>query len=142
MSQGRTGNTKMLQYINWKMKVTITDTRMLIGTFIAFDKHMNIVLTNCDEFRTIKAKKNIPKRQQKRTLGLVLLRGENIVSLTPVAPPLPKNRLQSISKGPSNPPTNVNSNSNRVPSHSQQQQHQQQQAARMMQHPMPNIRPS
>jgi len=47
----------MLQYVNWRMRVTISDTRTLLGTFMAFDKHMNIVLGDCEEYRKIKSKK-------------------------------------------------------------------------------------
>lgn len=54
---------------------------------------MNLVLTDCEEFRIVK----IPKAKQeaegrkdreiKRMLGLVILRGENIITVCAVAPP-------------------------------------------------------
>ena len=38
------------------MRVTIEDGRQLVGKFMAFDKHMNIVLGDCDEFRRLSVK--------------------------------------------------------------------------------------
>ena len=84
MSKGN----KFLQWINYRIRATIQDSRMLIGTFIAYDKHMNLVLADTEELHIIKPKKlGEPYREQKRTLGLVLLRGENIVSMSAEAPP-------------------------------------------------------
>jgi len=82
----------MMQFVNWRMRVTISDTRTLVGTFLAFDKHMNIVLGDTEEYRTTKAKKATGEKEEKRTLGLVLLRGETVVSLSAEAPPPPKPR--------------------------------------------------
>lgn len=69
---------------------------MLVGTLMAFDKHMNLVLADTEEYRIVKGKKGQPDREQKRTIGFILLRGENVVSLSAEAPPPPKPRAETI----------------------------------------------
>ncbi|KAI0319612.1 hypothetical protein OF83DRAFT_764483 [Amylostereum chailletii] len=84
---------KMLGLINWRLKVTINDGRALTGQMLAFDRHMNLVLADCEEFRRVRPKKKQgeteagPEQEMKRTLGLVILRGESVVSLTVEGPP-------------------------------------------------------
>lgn len=86
---------KMLALINWRLKVTLNDGRALVGHMLAFDRHMNLVLADCEEFRRVRPKKKAgetsegpaPEQEIKRTLGLVILRGETVVSLSVEGPP-------------------------------------------------------
>jgi small nuclear ribonucleoprotein B and B' len=82
----------MLSLINWRLKVTLNDGRALTGQMLAFDRHMNLVLADCEEFRRVRPKKKpgeetVPEQEMKRTLGLVILRGETVVSLSVEGPP-------------------------------------------------------
>ncbi|KAL2137039.1 hypothetical protein VTI74DRAFT_10515 [Chaetomium olivicolor] len=91
---------KMAGYINYRMRVTLNDGRQMTGQMLAFDKHMNLVLADTEEFRRIKRKQNKPaapgasssaaqvvEQEEKRTLGLTIVRGAHIVSLSVESPP-------------------------------------------------------
>jgi small nuclear ribonucleoprotein B and B' len=83
--------SKMLQFVNYRMRVTLDDSRVLVGRFMAFDSHMNLVLADCEEFRRTK-KRDV---SEKRALGLVLLRGECVVSLSVESPPPPAQKTKA-----------------------------------------------
>jgi small nuclear ribonucleoprotein B and B' len=61
----------MVTLVNYRLKVTLSvdnpiridavelisnrnDGRSLVGQMLAYDKHMNFVLAECEEFRTVK----------------------------------------------------------------------------------------
>lgn len=79
------------------------DSRTIVGTFLAFDKHLNLVLSEAEEFRTIKSKGGvglIEERTEKRSLGLVLIRGENVINLAVDGPPPPSSSGKLTPGGP------------------------------------------
>jgi small nuclear ribonucleoprotein B and B' len=94
-----TQKSKFLQWIDFRVRITIQDGRMMVGTFMAYDKHMNVVLADTDEYRITKSKKTGVQKQIKRTLGLVIIRGENIVSLTAEAPPSQHKKIENEATG-------------------------------------------
>mmetsp|Transcript_23581 Transcript_23581/g.29718 ORF Transcript_23581/g.29718 Transcript_23581/m.29718 type:complete len:164 (-) Transcript_23581:8-499(-) len=84
--------SKLLRYVEHRLRITLSDSRTITGTFLAFDKHLNLVLSDTEEFRTMRkgSRANvIEERQEKRNLGLIILRGENVVSIAVEGPPPP-----------------------------------------------------
>jgi small nuclear ribonucleoprotein B and B' len=81
--------SRLLGLVNFRLRVTLLDGRQLVGRFLAFDRHMNLVLGDADEFRRLPPKKGVAEadRQIRRPLGLVLVRGEEVVSLAVEGPP-------------------------------------------------------
>lgn len=78
----------MMQMLNCRLRVTLTDGRTMLGQLLAYDKHMNLILADTEEFRPVRKSKD-GTNELRRTLGLAVLRGECIVSMTPEGgPPL------------------------------------------------------
>ena len=95
---------KMTQYINYRMRVTIQDGRMIVGTFLAFDKHMNLVIADADEIRITKNKGKEKDVEEKRSLGLTLIRGETVIAMAiDGPPPVPKNKFREPPQLPGGP---------------------------------------
>lgn len=92
----------MLRYINYRMKITLQDSRVLVGTFLAFDRHMNIVLGDTEEYRKIKSSVagGRQDKEEKRTIGLIILRGDSVISLTIEGPPPPEQDDKVSMAGP------------------------------------------
>lgn len=70
---------------------------------MAFDKHMNIVVSDAEEYRIVKSKKGqglVEEKQEKRTLGLIILRGDTVVSMTIEGPPPPETDEKATPGGP------------------------------------------
>merc|ERR1719356_544140 len=70
---------------------------------MAFDRHMNIVLGDCEEFRKMHHNKGLDTLEERRVLGLTILRGEEVISLTVEGPPpadTVRTKLQSAPIGP------------------------------------------
>ncbi|KAF2142200.1 uncharacterized protein K452DRAFT_351122 [Aplosporella prunicola CBS 121167] len=89
---------KMQNLINYRMRATLNDGRQMAGQMLAFDKHMNLVLADTEEFRRVKRKSTksqapgaaaapLVETEEKRTLGLTIVRGTHIVSLSVEGPP-------------------------------------------------------
>jgi len=86
--------SKLLRYVEHRLRVTLHDGRSIIGTFLAFDKHLNLVLSEAEEFRVLRKSRAalLEERTERRSLGLVLVRGENVVSLAVEGPPPPSGK--------------------------------------------------
>lgn len=106
-----TRNTRMSDLINYRLKITIVDGRSFVGQLLAFDKHMNLVLADTEEARITKksyqelAKSKVGGQvkvaEEKRFLGLIILRGEQVVNLTIKSGPTAdiKKRLSQLKQG-------------------------------------------
>lgn len=46
----------MTGLVNYRLRITINDGRQFVGQMLAFDKHMNLVIADTEEFRVLKKK--------------------------------------------------------------------------------------
>ncbi|GMM35717.1 mRNA splicing protein [Saccharomycopsis crataegensis] len=105
--------TRLTDLLHYRIKVTTLDGRNIIGELLAFDKYMNLVLADAEEFRiTNKSKYAIRDakrsgaintadlvKEDKRALGLIILRGVNVVGVTIESkPPVDKATRMGVGK--------------------------------------------
>ncbi|SBT45824.1 small nuclear ribonucleoprotein-associated protein B, putative [Plasmodium ovale wallikeri] len=88
-------NSRLETWLQYRVRVTISDTRYFVGTFLSYDRHMNIVLVDAEEFRKVKNPENSFK-EIKRVVGLILIRGDNIVSFTAERAPVNKKSMSNV----------------------------------------------
>ncbi len=69
--------SKLEQLIRHKVEIHLNDHRIFNGQLLAYDRHMNLVIEDCEEIR----------KNQKRALGLLVLKGEHVQSIQSIAPP-------------------------------------------------------
>ncbi|SCU86606.1 LAMI_0D02850g1_1 [Lachancea mirantina] len=95
MSTTKVGHkSKLSDLIHYRIRAITVDGRAFVGELMAFDAHMNLVLAECVEHRIPEAQMQDLKRQngskekkeaysprlETRPLGLVVLRGEQVLT--------------------------------------------------------------
>ena len=63
---------------NAKVKVVLKNYKIIRGYFVAYDKYMNLILNNAEEYQ----KKNECKTCETRKIGVFIIRGEIIIFIT------------------------------------------------------------
>ncbi|CDO92045.1 unnamed protein product [Kluyveromyces dobzhanskii CBS 2104] len=89
--------TKLSDLIDYRIRVATHDGRVYIGQLMAFDAHMNLVMGDCVEERlahkqlkaVLKSGGDLSSNVQveRRTFGLMILRGEHVLSTSVESPP-------------------------------------------------------
>ncbi|CAK0795491.1 unnamed protein product [Prorocentrum cordatum] len=74
---------RLANFFNWRVSVTLTDGRVLVGVLMAVDRHVNLVLCNTEEYRKYKVKGKPEGKELKRMLGFIVLRGTNVLYVQP-----------------------------------------------------------
>ena len=64
---------ELRKHIDGTLRVGLTDGRVIVGTFICFDKQRNVLLVDALEWRyTASEDQDVPERAQ-RNLGIVIV---------------------------------------------------------------------
>jgi len=74
---------KLAQFFNYRVSVTLVDGRVLVGTLMGVDKHVNLVLCNTEEYRRYKVKGKPEGKELKRMLGFIVVRGRGVLYVQP-----------------------------------------------------------
>ena len=78
----------MTDFIDYRIRVILQDNKTYIGQLKAFDKHKNLVLVHCAEFRRRKPRDGEDEGlEETRQLGFVFLSGHQLVSMSVESPP-------------------------------------------------------
>lgn len=76
----------MMDYLNMRVRVGLTNSKKTYeGVFQAFDRNMNVILADCEEWRNIRPRKGGVNRER-RDLGMVLLPGDNVSYVAVLGP--------------------------------------------------------
>ncbi|KAG9395674.1 LSM domain [Carpediemonas membranifera] len=65
-------------FVNHRVRVAVHGNREMVGTLMAFDQHLNLVLNDAEEIRKV-GKRADDARTEKRALGMIILRGEEVI---------------------------------------------------------------
>jgi small nuclear ribonucleoprotein (snRNP)-like protein len=63
---------------NARIKVILKNYKIIRGCFVAYDKYMNLILSNAEEYQ----KKKEMKTWECREIGVCMIRGEMIIFIT------------------------------------------------------------
>lgn len=92
--------SKLSKFKNHMVNIIVKDHRYFSGQLLDFDSHLNIVLKDAEEYRKNKRRKAGQRLEIKRNIGLIILRGDNVLRVDVVGPPPPSgDRLSSNTAG-------------------------------------------
>ena len=99
--------TKLSDLINYRLRILLIDGRTYVGTLLAFDQYLNVVLSDAEDVRIPKktltelrrsnGSSGNTKKEERRSLGLIILRGEQIVSMAIECGPAKDARTRLVS---------------------------------------------